>query len=233
MGREVDETLILPENTKRRVQVAAKLIDANNDAEDARSMKTFLGVEGNVQSGVEDRTDVPKDYDKPDGDAVNPDGTLKTADQIVWDHSPTSSPVPKRKINIDEPNKESTSKKQKTHAAPKPATTADTATNDTGSGEESEMEEGEKRYWQIKSNGGEVRMKFCRNITLNLVQTRTKRTRSAETADLRLCFRPDVRKVDGEMKAGHYCLLCIENGVKESTAFMTGNVSARRKHITR
>ncbi|SJL09147.1 uncharacterized protein ARMOST_12523 [Armillaria ostoyae] len=218
MGQEVDETLILPENMKHRIQLAAKLTDANNDAEDARSMKTLLRVEGNVQSAVEDRPDVPKDDDKPDGDAVNPDGTLKTADQIVWDHSPTSSPVLKRKINIDQPNEESISKKQKTHATSKPATMVDTATNDIGSGEASEMEEGEKRYWQIKSNGGE---------------TRTKCMRSAETADLCLCFRPDIRKVDGETKAGHYCLLCIENGVKESTAFMTGNVSARHKHITR
>ncbi len=65
-------------------------------------------------SPVEDRTDIPKDDDKPDGDAINPDGTLKMADQIIWDHSPTSSSVPKWKININKPNEESTSKKQKT-----------------------------------------------------------------------------------------------------------------------
>ncbi len=43
MVREVDEHLILPINTKRRVQVSAKLADENNDAEDARNMKNRLG----------------------------------------------------------------------------------------------------------------------------------------------------------------------------------------------
>ncbi len=50
MGWEVDETLILPENMKCHVQLAAKLTDANNDAKDAWNMKSFLGVEGKAQS---------------------------------------------------------------------------------------------------------------------------------------------------------------------------------------
>ncbi len=71
---------------------------------------------------VEDRTDVPKDNDKPNGDAVNPDGTLKTADEIQWDHSPTASPVKlvsnnsavtKRRHEDVESDEASTSRKQK------------------------------------------------------------------------------------------------------------------------
>ena len=35
-----------------------------------------------------------KDTSKPDGEACNPDGTLKDAEQIKWLNSPSDSPPP-------------------------------------------------------------------------------------------------------------------------------------------
>jgi len=54
-------------------------------------------------------TVLSKDTSKPDGEACNPDGTLKDAEEITWLHSP-SDPVPppfenhnKHRLD-DEPN---------------------------------------------------------------------------------------------------------------------------------
>ncbi|PBK64788.1 hypothetical protein ARMSODRAFT_978756 [Armillaria solidipes] len=122
MGHEVDEDLILLTNTKHRGKVSAKLTDENNDAKDARNIKNRLAA-GTMADAVEDRADIPKDNDKPNGDAVNPDGTLKTVDQMSWDYSPTASPVKlvsantatmKRRHEDLKESQPSTSKNQKT-----------------------------------------------------------------------------------------------------------------------
>ncbi|KAK0436175.1 uncharacterized protein EV420DRAFT_1753815 [Desarmillaria tabescens] len=104
-------------------------------------------------------TDIPKDTDKPDGEAVNPD-TLKTVDQIVWEYSPTSSPVtekrslPKRNFQDVESNETSAKKRQKTALAPMNPILEDTSGSKEDHGtmpkaddacDESEME-GKKRY---------------------------------------------------------------------------------------
>ncbi|PBK82745.1 hypothetical protein ARMGADRAFT_1038411 [Armillaria gallica] len=81
MGHEVNEQLILPINAKCHVQASAKLTDKNNDTKDLQNIKKHLTVATTADPEIEDHTNVPKDNDKPNGDAVNPSAQHK---HIIW-----------------------------------------------------------------------------------------------------------------------------------------------------
>jgi hypothetical protein len=97
-----------------------------------------------------------------------------------------------------------------------PGLDEDEEQSDEGEGSEggdgSDMDEGEKAYWAQKAKAGKgAKVGGCLDMFVYLtdtVSTQPKK-KSHLTRDLRLCFKKDVRSVNGETRAGEYCLLCL------------------------
>jgi hypothetical protein len=53
------------------------------------------------------------------------------------------------------------------------------------------------------------------------------------TQDIRACFKPDKRMVDGVERDGHICKLCQKIGTSKENSFFLGANSSLRTHIRR
>jgi hypothetical protein len=175
-----------------------------------------------------------KDPSKPDGEAVNADGSLKDAHQIKWLNSPTDESGPNGDlgdatgpaemqenedfdvdmyrdfddmygdINEDEKVDEERGENEEGEEGENEEDKNDAAE------EEDVDEEADERYWEAKAKEG-IR-KVCLVISEavdNIYKFTQPKKKSQATRDIRLSFQHDTRLVDGVVKAGAYCRWCL------------------------
>ena len=79
--------------------------------------------------------------------------------------------------------------------------------SEEGEGNEDEdcdpVDENEKRYWDVKAKEGVGKVSNSRVICSDSAEKKSQATR-----DLRLCFKKDVRQVNGRDRAGEYSKIC-------------------------
>ncbi|KAF5338265.1 hypothetical protein D9611_014619 [Ephemerocybe angulata] len=200
------------------------------------------------------------DLSKPVGDAVDESGRLRDASEMEWPDSPSSKSdarwdIPPLSDDDDEDmrlfgtgkvarGREDQQEDGGGHAQDNDSSNDDEddegaanvkrgkrkASQDRESEEEGEGEEEEEEEEEPETEDEGLK----RYNTLMERMGKNKLKKTHKTLDLSVIFKPDVRKVNGAEREGHYCTLCLEAKPKEPvSAFLLGNVSSRRAHITR
>ncbi|KAF6764942.1 hypothetical protein DFP72DRAFT_839948 [Ephemerocybe angulata] len=165
-----------------------------------------------------------KDAIKPDGDALRPDKTLRDVEEMEFLHSPFD-----------------TTKLYQSRCSSATATVV-SSNEDTDTEAERKKQQGEeseskkcmsKKSQQRKQKHGETEHNKDDGL---LKKSKPKNTADA-TKDLRLCGEyKTVIHYEGEKKIevkGWYWGFCITSGMDKRDAFLTGNVSAQRRHLVR
>ena len=180
-----------------------------------------------------------KDPSKPDGEAVNADGSLKDAHQINWLNSPTdesnppilypdedlddvAEPGEMQELENEDFGMDMSQEDQDIDVDNKTDDEDDKMDEKHGEDEDEEEdknvaseeedvdEEADKQYWEAKGKEGVHRVCLVISEAVDNINKFTQpKKKSQATRDIRLSFQQDARLVDGVVKAGAYCRWCL------------------------